>query len=69
MTFYQGQGGNQAGDPQKVAALYIECVEMEEPWENLPMGADSCTGIRDICASTVELMDQMLPVVRMTDFE
>ena len=36
MTFYQGQGGNQAGDPQKVAALYIECVEMEEPWENHP---------------------------------
>ncbi len=69
MTFYQGQGGNQAGDPQKVAALYIECAEMEEPWENLPMDADSCTGIRDICASTVELMDQMLPVVRMTDFE
>lgn len=69
MTFYQGQGGNQAGDPQKVAALYIECAEMEEPWENLPMGTDSCTGIRDICASTVELMDQMLPVARMTDFE
>ena len=69
MAFYQGQNGNQAGDPEKVAALYIECAEMEKPWENLPMGTDSCTGIRDICAATVELMDEMLPVARTTDFE
>ncbi len=69
MAFYQGQDGNQAGDPEKVAALYIECGEMEKPWESLPMGTDSCTGIRGICASTVELMDEMLPVARTTDFE
>lgn len=31
MAFYQGQDGNQAGDPEKVATLYIECTEMEKP--------------------------------------
>lgn len=69
MAFYKGQDGNQAGDPAKVAQLYIECAEMEKPWESLPMGTDCCTGIRDICAGTVALMDAMLPVARTTDYD
>lgn len=33
------------------------------------MGTDSCTGIRDICAATAALMDEMLPIACTTGFE
>ena len=52
-----------------MAALYIECAEMDEPWEDLPMGTDCCTGIRDICAEKAAYMESTLPVARRTDFE
>lgn len=68
MEFYMGQNGNQAGDPQKAAKLYIEVAEMENPYESLPMGTDCCDGIRDICASTVKLMDDMRNVAETTNF-
>lgn len=69
MAFYEGQNGHQEGSPEKAAKLYIEVAEMDEPYESLPMGTDSCTGIRDICANTVEFMDTMLPVARTTDYD
>lgn len=68
MAFYMGQNGNQAGDPQKAAKLYIEVAEMENPYESLPMGTDCCDGIRDICANTVKLMDDMRKVAETTNF-
>ncbi len=68
MAFYMGQDGVQAGDPDKAADLYIKVAEMDKPYESLPMGTDSCTGIRDICARTVTLMDELLPVAKSTDF-
>ena len=68
MKFYMGQNGRQAGDPVKAAKLYIQVAEMKEPYESLPMGTDSCEGIRDICASTVRLMDEMHGVAEKTDF-
>ncbi|RJW38451.1 SDR family oxidoreductase [Lachnospiraceae bacterium TF09-5] len=68
MEFYMGQNGNQAGDPRKAAKLYIETVEMENPYESLPMGTDCCDGIRDICANTVKLMDEMRTVAETTNF-
>ena len=68
MAFYMGQNGNQAGDPQKAAKLYIEVAEMEAPYESLPMGTDCCDGIRDICASTVKLMDDMRSIAETTNF-
>lgn len=68
MEFYMGQNGNQAGDPKKAAQLYIKTAEMEDPYESLPMGTDCCDGIRDICANTVKLMDEMRSVAETTNF-
>lgn len=68
MVFYMGQNGNQAGDPQKAAQLYIEVAEMAEPYESLPMGTDCCDGIREICANTVKLMDEMRNTAERTNF-
>lgn len=68
MAFYMGQDGVQAGDPEKAAELYIRVAEMAQPYESLPMGTDCCEGIRDICANTVELMDEMRDVAASTDF-
>ncbi len=68
MEFYMGQNGNQAGDPKKAAKLYIQVAEMDEPYESLPMGTDSCDGIRDICENTVKLMTEMRSVAETTNF-
>ena len=68
MVFYMGQNGNQAGDPRKAAQLYIEVAEMAEPYESLPMGTDCCDGIREICANTVKLMDEMRSTAERTNF-
>lgn len=68
MEFYMGQDGNQAGDPNKAAKLYIKVAEMENPYESLPMGTDSCDGIRDICAETVKLMEDMRGVAETTNY-
>lgn len=68
MKFYMGQNGTQAGDPAKVAELYIKVAEMEHPYESLPMGTDSCDGIREIAANTVKLMDEMRNVAATTNF-
>ena len=62
------KNGNQAGDPKKAAKLYIKVAEMTEPYESLPMGTDSCDGIRDICEGTVKLMDEMRSVAETTNF-
>lgn len=68
MSFYMGQNGTQAGDPEKAAELYIKVAEMENPYESLPMGTDCCDGIRDICANTVKLMDEMREVAATTNY-
>jgi len=68
MEFYMGQNGNQVGDPTKAAKLYIQVAEMDEPYESLPMGTDSCDGIRDICENTVKLMTDMRSVAETTNF-
>jgi len=68
ITAIVSQNGVQAGDPDKAGDLYIKVAEMDKPYESLPMGTDSCTGIRDICARTVTLMDELLPVAKSTDF-
>lgn len=68
MKFYSGQHGVQAGNPDKAAELYIKVAEMENPYESLPMGSDSCEGIREICADTVKLMDSMREVAASTDY-
>lgn len=68
MVFYSSQNGNQAGDPQKAAKLYIKVAEMENPPESLPMGTDSCTGIREIALNTIKIMDEMKDMASYTDF-
>ncbi len=68
MEFYMGQNGNQVGDPKKAAKLYIQVAEMDEPYESLPMGTDSCDGIRDICEKTVVLMTEMRSVAETTNY-
>ena len=68
MAFYMGQNGVQPGDPEKVAKLYIQTAEMEEPYGFLPMGTDSCDGIREICADTVQLMKDMRNIAETTNF-
>ena len=68
MKFYMGQNGNQAGDPEKAAELYIKVAEMEKPYESLPMGTDSCDGIRDISANTVKLMTETRDVAKSTNY-
>ena len=68
MKFYMAQDGAQAGDPDKAAELYIKVAEMKNPYESLPMGTDSCDGIRKICAGTVRLMDEMREVAASTNF-
>ncbi len=68
MEFYMGQNGHQVGDPKKAAKLYIQVAEMDEPYESLPMGTDSCDGIRDICENTVKLMTGMRSVAETTNF-
>lgn len=68
VRYYDDRGRNQAGSPKKAAELYIKVAEMSEPYESLPMGTDSCDGIRDICANTVKLMEDMRPVAESTYF-
>lgn len=68
MKFYRGQNGVQAGDPDKAAELYIKVAEMENPPESLPMGTDSCEGIRAIAERTVRLMDEMQETAVSTDY-
>ena len=54
--------GNRAFDDMAMEWLFVTgCTK--------GMGTDRCTSIRDICAATVELMDEMLPVPRTIDFE
>lgn len=68
MEFYMGQNGTQIGDPVKVARLYIQLAEMENPPVNMPMGTDSVNGIRQICADTVKAMDEIRPLSATTNF-
>ena len=68
MDFYNGQNGTQAGNPKKAAELYIKVTEMDNPPESLPMGTDSCNGIREIALNTVQLMDKMQDTASYTDF-
>ena len=68
MKFYMGQHGNQPGDPKRAAKLYIKVAEMDEPYESLPMGTDSCDGIRDICEGTGKQMEKMRSVAETTNF-
>ena len=68
MKFYMGQNGNQIGDPKKAAKLYIEVAEMEKPYESLPMGTDSCDGIKDICEKTTKLMGEMKEIAKKTNY-
>lgn len=68
MEFYMGQNGTQIGDPAKVAKLYIQLAEMENPPVNMPMGSDSVDGIRQICANTVKAMDEIRPLAATTDY-
>ena len=68
MKFYMGQNGKQAGDPDKAAELYIHTAEMEEPYESLPMGTDSASGIMEICEKTAEYMKNMKKIAASTDF-
>ncbi|WP_086312147.1 hypothetical protein A5821_003427 [Enterococcus sp. 7F3_DIV0205] len=41
LGFVAAMNGNQAGDPKKVAALYMEIVEMDEPPLELMVGSDA----------------------------
>ncbi|MBR0034496.1 MAG: SDR family NAD(P)-dependent oxidoreductase, partial [Synergistaceae bacterium] len=68
MNFYMGQDGHQAGDPHKAAELYIKAAEMDNPYESLPMGTDSCDGIRDICEATAKLMCDMRSIAETTNY-
>ena len=68
MDFYNGQNGTQAGNPKKAAELYIKVAEMDNPPESLPMGTDSCNGIREIALNTVQLMDEIQDTASYTDF-
>ena len=68
MEFYMGQNGTQIGDPVKVARLYIQLAEMENPPVNMPMGTDSVNGIRQICADTVKAMDEIRSLSATTNF-
>lgn len=68
MESYMGQNGVQIGSPDKAAELYIRTAEMEKPYESLPMGTDCCDGIREICADTVRLMDEMRDVAASTNY-
>lgn len=68
MKFYMNQNGNQAGDPDKAAELYIRVAEMKEPYESLPMGTDSVTGIMEIAERTARLMADMKDIAASTDF-
>lgn len=68
MKFYMGQNGTQAGDPAKAAELYIKVAEMNEPYESLPMGSDSVSGIIAIAEDTVKLMNSMKVIAATTDF-
>ena len=68
MKFYMGQDGVQAGNPEKAAELYIKVAKTRNPYENLPMGSDSCEGIKKICENTVEVMNEMKNIAVTTDF-
>ena len=68
MKFYMGQDGNQAGDPHKATRLYIKVAEMDQPYESLPMGTDSCDGIRNICENTAKLMNDMRSIAETTNY-
>lgn len=68
MAFYMGQNGVQIGDPSKASELYIQVAEMNSPYESLPMGTDSCDGIRSIAERTVKLMIEMREVAALTDY-
>ena len=59
MKFYMGQNGNQIGSPEKASKLFIEVAEMKNPYESLPMGTDSCNGIKEISEKTAKLMGDM----------
>lgn len=68
MKFYMGQNGVQIGNPDKAAELYIKVAEMENPYESLPMGTDSCDGIHEICVSTAKLMSEMRDIAAGTNY-
>ena len=54
--------------PKKGAKLYIEVAEMENPYESLPMGTDSCDGIKDICEKITKLMGEMRDISKKTNY-
>ena len=41
---------------------------MENPYESLPMGTDSCDGIKDICEKTTKLMGYMREIAKKTNY-
>ena len=42
---------------------------MENPYESLPMGTDSCDGIKDICEKITKLMGDKLLKKRIINWE
>ena len=41
---------------------------MENPYESLPMGTDSCDGIKDICEKTTKLMGDIWEIAKKPNY-
>ena len=54
---------------KKAAKLYIKVVEMERPYESLPMDTNSCDGIWNICFNKVKFMSKMRKVAITTNYQ
>jgi len=41
---------------------------MENPYESLPMGTDSCDGIKDICEKNTKLKGDMREIAKKKNY-
>lgn len=66
---FTGFDGQQLGNPQKLAAIVLQLVEMSNPPLHLPLGSDSYHAILGVRENEKEEMAQWKTLSLSTDFE
>ena len=60
---------NQPGDPQKLAAVLVNFVDVASPPVHLPLGSDSATRLAEVGAEHAMMLAEWRHVSNSTDFE
>lgn len=68
LGFVATMNGNQAGDPEKVAALYMDIVEMAQPPLELMVGSDAYELALNMANQKIQMTEQYKELSESIDF-